>query len=252
MAKANPLFSAISYLNYRIRAKNDRSIKNAFINEFYKQTIVPGRRSLIPSIENNRNWLLQNSNEFISVDYKNETSKKRLVKQEANSSLSSPKFNAFLSLLTEYLSIQSALETGGSFGINAQYIATKADQVFSIERNASIAAIARSFETKNLKIYNGDIYDVFPKLIQQHGPELIFLDADHSQKAMRFYMEAIRPYLEKVKVIIIHDIYWSREMQSFWRQICENSSFTFTVDIFQAGLLFPNLEGKKQHFTLKF
>ena len=86
----------------------------------------------------------------------------------------------------------------------------------------------------------------------QANPELCFIDADHRSEAVSFCIETLVKHAPNLKCIIIHDIYWSPDMLNYWKTIVADHRFVLTVDLFQAGLIFLDIDTPKQHFSVRF
>ena len=52
-------------------------------------------------------------------------------------------------------------------------------------------------------------------------------------------------------MIVIEGIHRSREMESFWHEIKQNTAVAVTFDLYSMGVLFFDKSYKKQHYTLK-
>lgn len=209
-------------------------------------------------IELKRKKILSDSTPIVYQDLKNKKTISTTIAKAAKGSLSSSKFSTFLRLLIDYLGISTVLETGTSFGINTAYLAkSKANHIVTIEGNESISDVAQKtfkelYLDSKITQLTGNLYANFETAISRYQPELIFLDADHRKSSIDFSLDVIKKNFSKVKCIIIHDIYWSRDMNAGWKAIVRDPEFPLTVDIFQAGLIFTDLSIEKQHFLLKF
>jgi predicted O-methyltransferase YrrM len=258
LAKAQPLFTSWAYLRYLNRAVDGHQIHSPFVFKLYEQVIKHLDHHEIEVIEKIRKQLIKDRSLINVTDYKNNKEKKTTISKIAKTSLSKKRFSQFLLGLGTYMQITSALETGTSLGINTLYLENieTIKKVVTIERNEVISNIAiqiiKRSNKKKVEIITGDIYDHFEATIENLRPQLIFLDADHRQEAIRFYLDKINQNLDSIKVIVIHDIYWSKDINRIWLELVNDNRYPLTVDIFQAGLIFPNIKKEKQHFTLKF
>lgn len=130
------------------------------------------------------------------------------------------------------------------------------ERVSTIEASPIISSIAKEQFAKllqhKIEITTGTIQDVFESVVVRDCPQLCFIDADHRSEAVRFCIDTLMTHVPEIKCIIVHDIYWSEDMLDSWQQMVSDDRFPLTVDLFQAGLIFPNLEMPKQHFTLRF
>lgn len=150
------------------------------------------------------------------------------------------------------------METGTSFGINALYMAgpSRVSKVVTVEASPIIASIAmKQFEKvfqDKIEIRQGTIQEVLESEVIKMKPELCFIDADHRSSAVGFCLETLMKHSPEIQCIIVHDIYWSADMLEAWNRIVQDPRFPLTVDLFQAGAIFPQLETPKQHFTIRF
>ena len=241
---------------YRLNSVGPHALHSPFVFDLYYKVLKQARKSYLPEVEQIRTKLQRDPQQIESTDFKTGNTNNTSIAGLSRSSLSTKKFSSFLSLLCNYLDVESAIETGTSLGINALYMSRSVGQLTTIEGSATIAAIARknfdSCSSKNIKLINGDLYRVLESEIVRNAPELYFLDADHRSSAIAFCIDLILKHTPNAKCIIIHDIYWSPDMMNMWNELKKDPRFTLSLDLFQAGILFPNLEMEKQHFTLRF
>lgn len=191
------------------------------------------------------------------IDFKNRISRKKTISSIAKTSLSKSKFSAFLHLLVNELAARTVLETGTSLGVNSLYLAwTSATRVITIEASPILCQLAKNeFEKSSqqkILIESGDVNERFSSTLIRHQPDFIFLDADHRGSTIRNQVDQILELSKPVKCIVIHDIYWSQDMNQAWKELVRDQRFTLSIDIFQAGILFPSKGMEKQHFTLRF
>lgn len=246
------------YLNYRKKAVGAHALHSPFLFSLYNEVIVPARKFRLANVEKLRRSL-QGNHQLIDIyDLKTGENFRKPISSIAKTSLSSPKFSAFLYLLIHHLKLEHVLETGTSLGINALYMAG-ADQVkkvTTIEVSPIIAAIAQEQFSKVLQnkitIKQGTIQEVFESTLIQQQPALCFIDADHRSEAVRFCVENIMKHCPHIQCIILHDIYWSEDMRNAWCRMVNDARFNLTVDLFEAGIIFPHIHLPKQHFTLRF
>jgi len=247
---------AANYLTYWLKAKGSHALHSPFLFNLYGNAFKKASKSLIPEIEIIRKNLLRNDTPIDVVDFKTGQTRLKTIGDVARGSLSTAKFSSLLKLLCDELEIKTALETGTSLGINALYLSkgNKMEKVISIEGSGIIHQLAKKTVAgvENVDVRLGNLYELFESNLVQHEPELVFLDADHRKSAIEFCLDKIELHTPNIKCIVIHDIYWSEDMADAWKDIIENEKYTLTVDIFQAGIIFPQMQMEKQHFTLRF
>lgn len=254
---ATPLFTIQQYFKYLLRAVGPHSLHSPFVFDLFNQVIKPSSKFRIKKIEDQRK-LLKTNHQLIDVtDFKNNRTKRKTVSSLAKTSLSRAKFSAFLHLLANYLDTTTILETGTSLGINSMYLASKQSSVITtVEGSPILQQLAadsfKKLQFTNITIASGEVNQLLPSVLERSNPELIFLDADHRGKALSQQIDSIMAMKVPPKCIVAHDIYWSKDMALAWDQLIRDGRFSLTLDVFQAGLLFPNRNIEKQHFTLRF
>ena len=252
------LFRLQKYLRYRFNAVGPHALHSPFLFDLFNQVIKPAKKFRLDNVETLRKELMTNHEIIDLFDLKTQTHSQKTISSIAKTSLSTPKFSAFLFKLIEWLKVERVMETGTSFGINTLYMAgpEKVNRVLTIEASPIVSSIAQKQFSKllqhKIEIKQGTVQDVFAPSIIKEQPELCFIDADHRSKPVLSCIESIMTHNPTIKCIIVHDIYWSPDMLMAWNQIVSDSRFNLTIDIFQAGLIFPSIEMPKQHFTLRF
>ncbi|GAB4253177.1 MAG: class I SAM-dependent methyltransferase [Ekhidna sp.] len=255
MTSALILFRIRKFLAYKLAARGAHALHSPFLFDLYNQVIRQSGSERIASIEQLRKRLKYDDTILEVIDFKSGQTAKKTVGAICKTSSSTPKFSSFLRLLADYLGAKTLLETGTSLGLNTLYLAeSDANTVISIEGSQVISLLAKKHlsQLKKAFIVNGDLYEVLEREIVRHKPDFYFLDADHRSSAIAFCIDLILKHTPTTKCIVIHDIYWSPEMSEMWESLKEDPRFSLTFDIFQAGILFPNVEMEKQHFILRF
>jgi len=251
-----PFFRLVNYISFLLRAKGLHSTHSPFVYELIRQCIQPARTTRINDIELLRQTLLNDHRLIEVADFKTSSSRLKRISSIGKTSLSSKKFSAFLYHLANYVDAEFGLETGTSLGLNTLYLAkSNLKSITTIEGSHIIASLARqniNLPSQKVRIVNNDLYNVLEEEIVRNRPDFYFLDADHRSAALAFCIDLILKHTPETKCIIIHDIYWSKDMKAMWLQLQQDPRFKLSIDLFQGGLLFPNVEMPKQHFTLRF
>lgn len=239
-----------------MRAVSAHSLHSPFLFGLYNEVIKNSKSTRIKEIERYRKNFLGNDEVLETIDFKSADLQWRSVGDIAKSSLSTSRFSAFLHQLVQFLAVDTCLETGTSLGINACYLSKGCHKVITIEGSSSLAALARrsfiALDSTNIELKNDDLYKALEPEIVRNKPDFYFLDADHRSAAVAYCIDLILKHTPTTKCIVIHDIYWSKDMMSIWQSLVEDPRFPLSVDLFQAGLLFPNQKMEKQHFTIRF
>ncbi len=92
----------------------------------------------------------------------------------------------------------------------------------------------------NIKLLTGPFEDSLCPRLQETGikPGLVFIDGNHRKKPVLEYFDRMAEVSDHKTVIIIDDIYYSREMEEAWNEIKHMKEVTVTIDIFRMGIVF--------------
>jgi predicted O-methyltransferase YrrM len=238
-----------------MRAVGPHSLHSPFLFSLYNDVIRPAKEMNDPGYFSLRKKLQTDHRTIDMVDMKTGRSERRTVSAIAKTSLSTPKFSFFLRLLCQHLHAKTVMETGTSLGLNAGSLAKAKgiENVVTLEGSEVMSQLAtETLRDTGVQQMRGDIHDILEANLVRFQPDVLFLDADHRGTAVHFCVDAAMRLVPTLKCIVVHDIYWSQDMLDCWKALKSNPRFPLTVDIFQAGLIFPQLTMEKQHVTLTF
>lgn len=139
------------------------------------------------------------------------------------------------------------LELGTSLGISTAYYAIGAPEarVDTVEGDPEVATKAvellNSLHLKNVTVH----CETFDDFISKYNPstgkiDLLFLDGDHRMESTLQYYQGFRKHLHPGTIVIVDDIYWSKEMTACWEKLITHPEVTQSVNCFHFGLLFYN------------
>jgi predicted O-methyltransferase YrrM len=157
--------------------------------------------------------------------------------------------------LVNYMRSSSMLELGTSLGLTTAYLASanpKA-QVVTIEACHSCATEAANL-WKKLKLRNITLVEdtfenkLLPVLKQLKKVDFVFIDGNHTGKALENYFEQILPFCTQNCVIIADDIYWSKDMNQSWNHIKNHSAVRVSFNLFHLGILILNADVTPGHY----
>lgn len=250
-------FRLLEYLRYRWQAKNAHGLHSPFVFAFYNRVLRGSKR--LPEVETEINKrYLQNISELSFQDPKTGDHIKTTVSALAKRTWSGRSFSYFLIKLCEWIEAKCFLETGTALGIAYSMVSHSSGlrKIHSIEGSSQLAEKARELsfvpEEVESSIIQGEVKSIFSQVLMDVNPDIVFLDADHRSETIRFYLSELKKYQGNIRAIIIHDIYWSRDMKSAWQEVVNDPDFPLTIDCFHAGIVFPNREMEKQHFVVKY
>jgi predicted O-methyltransferase YrrM len=263
----SPVQLAFKYFNYWWNASNGKGhgIHSPFVFEFVTKVLNGrGDEQVYREIESIRKRLL-NNNTLITVEDFGAGSRvigtqQRVVKQIARTSLKPKKYSQLLNRIVQHYQPKAILEIGTSLGITTSYLA-KADanaSVITMEGAKSIAEIAKQ-DFDQLRIDNvqqvlGNFDVTLPSTLSQlNTVDLAFIDGNHRFEPTVNYFKQILTKSNNNTIIILDDIYWSKEMEQAWQWVKEHEQVRLTIDLFAIGIVVLKPEIlHKQHFSIRY
>jgi len=251
---------ALSYLQYRLNAKNLHGVHSPFFYSLNKEVIRNKGYSLDSAVEELRSELKKNKSSINLVDLgagsRIHKSNSRSVSEIVKVSSGSRKDLSFLNNLASWLNAENILELGANLGLGTIALSAheSAKKVVSIEGDPTLAAIAVKNLEKlglNANVIQGSFEETIDLALQKlERIDLAYLDGNHKKDPTLNYFERIKEFTENNSVIAIGDIHWSDEMEQAWETIKADPDVTSTVDVFSIGLVFFKKELSKEHFIL--
>lgn len=182
------------------------------------------------------------------------------IKNIIKKSTIEPRYGRLLFRMVRYFKAQYLLELGSCLGIGSSYLAlaNKKGKVWTIEASEKYIEIAKEITNTcnidNIDIIRGTFEDKL-NLVLNNMPSLdfVFIDGNHTFNATIKYFEQMLNKVNNQSVVVIDDIYWSKEMYQAWKEIQKNERVTITIDIHRMGFVFFKKEiMAKQHFVIRF
>jgi len=256
------VYAALRYLWHWLTAVNEHSLHSPFLYNLYTKTI---KRHVVledfNAIEQVRRRLLK-SKDSISVTQLGASSKVnneliRPIAAIAKNGITAAIISKMLFKLIHDFKCKNVVELGTSFGINTMYLAVdSAVNVYSFEGCTNTANIARDNFIEqgynNIKLIHGNINNTLPEFVHQTSEkiDLVFIDANHKLEPTLQYFNLLLSICHNQSIIIIDDIYWSREMTMAWQQLQLHPQVTTTIDLYKIGIVFLKPELEKMHVKL--
>ena len=188
------------------------------------------------------------------------SSKQRRISSIAKHSSVTAKYGALLYRLVSWYKPASILEFGTGIGISTAYIASGAPgaKFVSIEGSAGKYAFVNSVRDQaglwNVKLLCENFNECMPHVLDTlSDPLFVFIDGDHRYEPT---LEKVKWILEKKEfsdvLLILDDIYWSKEMEQAWKECIQLERISISVDLFQFGILIKRPGIARQHFKVKY
>jgi len=155
------------------------------------------------------------------------------------------KYGRFLYNIAAEFGDQAIIELGTSFGMSTMYMAfgCPGATVYTIEGCKAISEIAGQcfYETglNNIKVFTGSFDEILPDILNLGiKPGLVFIDGNHRKGPLLKYFNLMTEVSDNKTVMIIDDIFNSKEMGEAWSEIKSCEKVSVTIDIFRMGIVF--------------
>lgn len=253
------------YLKYYFTSKTAHGIHSPFVYDFVVQLIQsPHPYYVFNRLDEIRIQLLKNKTSFKHIELgagsRKLRSDERIIGDVAKHGITNKKYSELLFRILVKYQCRNILELGTSLGLNSLYfcLANEKNRVISLEGNASLCRfaenLAKNESVTNLEIIEGNFNEtLIVALGKMQKLDFVFLDGNHKKEPTLRYAEMIWPQLHENSIVVVDDIYWSKEMKEAWNTLRQNQKVTISIDLFQMGILFFISEKKSQeHFCIKY
>lgn len=258
-------FRALKYLKYIFLARHRKGhgIHSPFIYNLVSKVFRNKTDSdVVCTIEKVRKKMISDQRSIKVNDlgsWKDKrTTKIRKVSDIARYSPVPTKYGQLLSNLAFEFGQPVIVELGTSFGISTMYLASGSPEsvVYTIEGSEEIVEIANSnfneAGLKNIITLTGSFDEMLPFVFKNGAkPGLVFIDGDHRKEPVLRYFGKIAEASDNNTVIVIDDIYYSKEMEEAWNEIKINEKVMVAVDIFRMGIVFFRKGITKQNYIVR-
>lgn len=255
------------YLNYRLRARhrNGRGIHPPFAFQMVNGVIygnmpdVPG----LTKIEEYRLDLLNNTRTIPVEDHgagsRRGGGRERRISELVRNTAVSPRRGRLLARLVDHLKPSKMIELGTGSGIGSLYMAlgNPGGQLHTCEGSPAIARLAEEGFNKlgigNIEVHKGLFAELLPGLLDQAARGLfVFIDGDHREDRLIFYVSRILDSETQGLVIVMDDIHWSKGMFRAWNKIIKHPEVSLSIELFNTGIVFAGKKIQKDHFVVIF
>ncbi|TFV94629.1 class I SAM-dependent methyltransferase [Algoriphagus kandeliae] len=257
----NILFPAFGYLYYWLLKEDHYSLQGPFLANLYEdlRNYIEYRKKDDLEIEGFRKKLLQNHT-LIPVDDFGAGSKKvpqreREISAITRYSTSGRKFAQLYQFFASKTPAKVLIELGTCLGITTRYLSqVTLGKLATFEGSHSIQEVAKAgFKKKNTEFVLGKIQDTLPAFLEKNPiVDFALVDATHTFEATMYYFEMLLPHLHSKSILVIADIYWSREMYLAWKTIIARPEVRLSLDFYECGVVFFDFPGEKTHRILDY
>jgi predicted O-methyltransferase YrrM len=246
------IFSVLSFINYILFSSHKRGhgVHSPFVYDFiikvFRNKISP---DIVFKVEKIRKKLKSDKRTISMTDFGtgSERRKNKLVKvsEIARKSSVPKRYSKILAGLSREIGKSAIVELGTSFGLSTMYMASANQQarVFTVEGCPSVSEIAcenfKEAGLKNIELITGRFEQAIPE-IENRGirPGLVFIDGNHRKEPTINYFYRMADLSDENTIVIIDDIYCSRQMSEAWTEIKKDKRISLTIDIYRMGIVF--------------
>jgi predicted O-methyltransferase YrrM len=151
-----------------------------------------------------------------------------------------------------------SFELGTSAGLGAAYLYSLSHaEIHTVEGRQEIFEIAEETKSKlgisSMQCYCG-LFEEQMENLEMHGLfDLVFIDGNHKAEPSKLYVNWAKQHLTESGLIILDDIYWSKEMTQAWEDIRSQTDVKLSLDFYHFGVIgyHPSFL-QAQHFNLKW
>lgn len=252
----------IKYIGHALRAKNTGGfgLHSPYLFNFGRNMLSNKHPFYIfKKIEKKRDELRCDNRLIKTTDFGTSDSKQIKISNIAKQSIQKKKYaQLFFRIIYEYR-FTNVLELGTSLGITTAYLSSPSKNIncFTLEGCPEISKIAKK-TLEDLGIDN--VNQVSGKIDQTLAPTLqtlkqvdfVYFDANHTYEATIKYFNQCLEHITPKSIFAFDDIYWSKEMENAWKNICAHPRVTASIDTFGVGFVFFDDYLKKKHYRILF
>ncbi len=259
------LKTILKYINYRLTSYTEHDLHSPFLYNFYMELIKNEHPYGDFEILNTIRKKLESDTTVIKITDLGAGSKKlksnqRAINQIAKHGIAPKKQAEFLYRLLNKFSPATVVELGTSIGLTSLYLAKSSPKatIYTIEGCGNLYQYANALfkqqRANNIQSIHGNFDKQFPDVLSDiDALDFLYVDGNHTYEATMAYFEMALKKRNNNSIFVFDDIYWSDDMQKAWKEICNHTEVTLSLDLFYFGIIFFRSEQKnKEHFVLKF
>lgn len=171
----------------------------------------------------------------------------------------SEKKGALLHRIARWFRPEMMVELGTGLGISTLYLATGSPGIplHSIEGNTQRATFAAHLVNRcqlgPVSIHWGDMDEKLDEILPlMPGRFLAYVDGNHRHDPTVSYVRLLMERAGEEAVIVLDDIYWSRDMHRAWLEIIRWPEIRASIDLYHLGILLLRKDLNCAHLKTKF
>jgi len=253
------IHQALSYILHSKKCLSQGKVNSKFVDEFRRVCLDEQKHYYaFDALELVRSKNLLDQQEIEVLDLgagsKKMTSSKRKVSEIAKHSLKREKYAKVLFKLANWLEVNHILEVGTSLGISTAYLgkARKKSKITTLEGCPETQKMAKSnlgqLKCDHVQFVLGNFEETLKEQLEKSSFDLLFLDGNHTYDATIKYFDWAHKHHSSEMVIVVDDIYWSRDMTKAWNEIKTNFPNALYIDLYEMGVIFLNYSESGEYY----
>ena len=169
------------------------------------------------------------------------------------------KYGKLIGRTAAYFKVPYIIELGTGTGLSTLYLAkyNPGAEVITIDANNEMVKLAeRNFEragVDNIRVVVGEFDSVFPEILDNIDTNfMVYIDGNHTREATLRYMNILSKKAGNSTVVVIDDIYWSKDMNEAWDTIKQMKHVKVTADFYRIGMVFFKEGLSRENFVIKY
>ncbi len=261
---SNTLFTAKEWLKYFLFSHHSKGhgIHSPWVFRFVK-SVLNDKKSERHFFENQlkQKQLKKNTGYVILQDLGASSSinngKTKRIGELALSVTTPFKYRCLLGKMVQFYNPDVIIEFGTSLGLTTNILAESTKKVITtVEGCQNIHKIALEnflqWNNQNVVAKHSDFDSFIQNFEFQNRTCFIYIDGNHSGNATLRYVEQFWKKIPDGSIIVIGDIFWSRDMANAWRQLTVPQDKKYTIDLFHVGILFKHTSCMGQHYRIRY
>jgi predicted O-methyltransferase YrrM len=258
-------FTFLSFLQNRLTGKRWDAFHSPYLFRLFSQMCNDQvELENFAAIEAQRTKWLKDHNKLDRQDFGSgsayhQNQNQVSISDMAKHALSLPFQCRCMSRLVQFEKPATILELGTSLGISAAYLHAGHPSaiITTIEGDPEVAKLAISTFTQLRLTGIQLIVSTFESYLESTASDeskidILFLDGNHRSAALLHYYEKLKSRFSENTILLVDDIYWSKDMQDGWRKLIHMPEVTQSVNCFQFGVLFFRNEFlEKEHHHIR-
>jgi len=237
---------------FHLRHRKGHGIHSPYLFEFLNKVVFPPGKKDIPEKVSLEHRHLKKNRNLAGGDG-------RTVRSFVLQSSVSEKKGALLYRIARWFAPEMVVELGTGLGISTLYLAsgTPGTPLHTIEGNTDRATFAAQLvsrcQLRPVSIHWGDLEeklnDILPLL---PGRFLAYVDGNHHFDPTVRYVRKLVDRAGEEAVVVMDDIYWSKEMHRAWLEIISWPESRVSIDLYEVGILLLRKDLNRAKLKIKF